>query len=167
MELGQRYMLEFSGDDIQSEILAEELGMSEFRFPDEQYKHAGVVVQQIVEKFIPHLRGLSLEEVGDYLLEHRDELFGIFDAFPTMYRLPLLVTKENLIAHGTLSAGLLEMESREFYGHFLNCMHFYLYLKSIQNLSKLYQKYPQVQPFPPRIDQIVQDECRNELACGW
>lgn len=100
-------MSEFSGDDIQPENLAEELGISDFRFPDEYYQRAEVVTQELVAKIIPHLKSLTQEEIGDYLLAHREELFAIFDTFPDMYRFPILVTKTNLISHGILSAQLL------------------------------------------------------------
>lgn len=166
-QLGQEYISEFSGEDVRAEILAEELAIGEFRFPDEHYQHAEVVIQQLVEKIIPHLRGLAKEEIGDYLVAHHEELFRIFDAFPEMHRLPLLVKKNVIVSHGILSAQLLEMSSTEFYNAFLHCMHFYLYIKSVKNLSKLYQRYPHIQGISPVIEKLVQDECNNEIQCAW
>lgn len=160
-------MSEFSGDDIQSEVLAEELGISDFRFPDEHYQHAEIVTQELVEKIIPHLKGLTQEQVGDYLLAHRKEIFAIFDMFPETHRFPLLVTKTNLISHGILSTQLLGMEPMEFYGAFLNCMHFYLYLRSIRGISRLYQRNSKIPPILPVIYNVVEQECTNELECAW
>jgi hypothetical protein len=166
-KLGQEYISEFSGEDIQAELLAEELGINEFRFPDEHYQHTEVVIQQLVAKIIPFLRGLEKEQIGDYLVEHREELFAIFDTFPEMHRIPLLVRKNVLISHGLLSAQLMGMTSTEFFNAFLHCMHFYLYLKSVRNLSQLYERYPHTQHSRPIIDMIVRDECNNEIKCAW
>lgn len=98
-ELGQHYKSEFSGEDVKPEILAEELGVIEFRLPDEHYQHAEIVIQQLAEKIIPDLRGLGTEEIGNYLVLHRQKLFDIFDAFPEMHRMPLLVKKNVIVAH--------------------------------------------------------------------
>jgi|GEM_PF-3147437 len=161
------YWFKFSGENIQPELLAEELGMSEFRFPDEQYQHAEIVVQELTNSIIPHLVELEPEQIGDYLLANREEVFAIFDKFPEMHRMPLLVTKNNLINHGLLLAPLLCIDRTRYYYLFLQCMHFYLYLNTARKLSKLYQKYPKVQPLVPMIDKVVEDECHNELECAW
>lgn len=167
MKLGQEYISEFSGEDIQPEILAEELGLKEFRFPDEHYQYAEFVAREIITKIIPYLRDLSIEQIGDYLVAHRQEIFGIFDTFPEMHRFPLLVKKDVLVSHGIISAQLLRMNTTDFYNAFLQCMHFYLYLKSVENLSKIYQRYAHIQGISPVIAKLVQDECDNEIKCAW
>lgn len=165
--LWAEYMSEFSGEDIKPEILAEELGVAKFRFPDEHYQHAELVVQQLVSEIIPHIVKLDVEEIGIYLTQHKDKIFQIFDTFPEMYRMPLLTTKNNLTAHGLTSAPLMGTTIEEFYNAFLFCMHFYLYLKSIHNLSKLYRRYPQVQEITHLIHTLAKEDCENELMCAW
>lgn len=59
------------------------------------------------------------------------------------------------------------MSATEFYNAFLNCMHFYLYLKSVKNLSDLYARYPHIQGMTPILSKLVDDECNNEVKCAW
>lgn len=165
-ELGSEYMSDFDPDTIKPELLAEELGVLEYRLPDEQYQHAEMVIQDLTNTIVPKMKGLPKEAVGDFLLEHQAEVMAMFDRFPDMWRFPLLLRADSFIAH-TLSASLLEMEPSAYFGCILRCMHFYLYVQAVRGLARLYKKYPTVLPAIPMVEQIVQDECRNEIEAAW
>ncbi len=72
---------EFS-NTIDTLIIAKELGLQESLIPREDYEHADTIVGQLVEQVVPGLKGLSGMEIGDYLFQHREQIFQIFDAFP-------------------------------------------------------------------------------------
>jgi len=72
--------------------LARELGVENPRFPEEQYRAVENILTQFLEDVVPNVIDMSDQETVQYLYEHLEELFDIFDPFEFSWRIPLLMS---------------------------------------------------------------------------
>lgn len=163
-ELGAVYESGFSWNDVDAEKLASELNLEEYQFSNEQYQNTNKVILTLINDILPHIKWLNKEQIGDYLVEHIDDIFRICNVFPESHRLPLLITKQSLTLYEPLFTAELQMGIEEFYHALFCCIHFYLYLRGVKWISSLYSRHKQ---FHSHVHNIIQDECSSELMATW
>lgn len=85
---------------IQPELLAAQLELNSFRFPQEYYRSADEAVGRLSREIIPDIIDIDddLSKMGDYLINNRHILSEIFD-FPGVCHLPLLIKRSTFIHH--------------------------------------------------------------------
>jgi hypothetical protein len=118
------------------------MGLKEFRFPSEQYEGADRVVVTIYDKVISHTHAMKPPEMGEYFVQHKAEIFDIFDSFPHSWRFPLLLRDLSFSTHALLFSQLHSANQTDVFNAFLYCLHFYLFLSNCRNLRKLSEKHP-------------------------
>ena len=118
------------------------MGLKEFRFPSEQYEGADRVVVTIYDKVISHTHAMKPPEMGEYFVQHKAEIFDIFDSFPHSWRFPLLLRDLSFSTHALLFSQLHSANQTDVFNAFLYCLHFYLFLSHCRNLRKLSEKHP-------------------------
>lgn len=165
-EILKSFVSKFTPTDIDVEILAKNLGLSESRFPDEQYLAADTILLRIIDEVLPHLRWKSDPEIGDYFYEHVDEIMWFCEWFEQIGRLPALITDESLFLHEDTYRENLRMSEKEYFHALFSCTHIIVYLSVIKKFGELQTRYT-----PPwmvyQIDRLVRDEWYLELNNSW
>ena len=148
------------------EALAGELGLKEFRLPNELYEAADKLIALLYDKVITPTYQMGPSEMGQYFAQHKSEIVSYFESLPQVWRLPLLLRESSFSEQALSFARFHDIEPKISFDAFFYCMHFYLHLSTFRNARKLAKKHPKGHPVFS-IKQLIQDEMESELSSAW